>query len=223
MATSESPEGTALAAPPQSAGLTCRGAALYYRGQPLRLCGGGDPGLLHSEAIDFEQRLADYAAQGLNYVRTWLYAPWAADYSPFYKNWEGKYDLSSHDWQFYDRLERFLKASQERGIVVHLTLFNMALTSKPEENHNPWNQERNTNGLLDLRRPFPAWYDGSHRETSSAAMCSGWPRQRAPSTTCCSRCRTRPAAPRPLSWPAFTPWSRPGCTPPIPRSWSRPA
>ena len=157
-----------------------------YRGQPTILIGSTE----HYGAVlngDFETTpyLNELQARGFNLTRTFsgtyreipgsfkirantlapkperYVAPWPRSESPGAADGGNKFDLSRFNARYFERLERFLAAAEERGIVVEFTLF-CPFYGEDLWAINPMNARNNINGIGNI--PHNEAYTGKHRD-----------------------------------------------------------
>lgn len=142
-----------------------------WRDRPAVLVTSGEHyGALLNLDFDYLRYLDALAVDGLNHTRTFsgvyrelpssfgitdnplapkplqYICPWARSDQPGYKDGGNKFDLTKWDPAYFARLHDFMKAAQERGIVVELTLF---CTMYKDELWEvcPLNVINNTNGV----------------------------------------------------------------------------
>jgi hypothetical protein len=119
-----------------------------FRQKPTLIVTSGEHyGAVLNLDFDFEKYSATLAADGLNGTRTWagpyceppgafniasnslaplsgrFICPWARSDQPGYPNGGNKFDLTRWDEAYFKRLNAFMKAAGEKGIIVELNLF----------------------------------------------------------------------------------------------------
>jgi len=128
---------------------------LRFDGQPVRLVGYGDYGMLAEAAFDYRAFFTEMERKGLNLVRVWVNYHWTKSLSPFQAT-RGKYNLTQLSSGFFARLKDFVAEAQRRGIVVQLTLFDgVALQNAGNRWAYSWyNRNNNRNGYLSAGNGF---------------------------------------------------------------------
>lgn len=147
-----------------------------WHGKPTILVTSGEHyGAVLNLDFDFDRYLATLAADGLNHTRTFsgtyrevsgsfgitdntlapkknrYVCPWARSDTPGYFDGTNKFDLSRWDPTYFTRLQRFMAAAQERGIVVEMNLF-CPLYAEAMWIASPMNTKNNVNGVGDCPR-----------------------------------------------------------------------
>ncbi len=117
-----------------------------YQGEPVVLIGGTDEDNLFQWT---GERLTDHlellVSSGGNYVRNTLSDRDDGNVYAFDEIEDGVYDLGRWNDAYWDRLTFFLDATENRGIIVQLTLWDQFdLSGSAWENH-PWNPQNNVN------------------------------------------------------------------------------
>lgn len=147
-----------------------------FRGRPTVLITSAEHyGAVLNLDFDFVRYLETLAADGLNLTRTFSGAyvepagafrierntlaplagrficPWARSDVPGYAKGGNKFDLTRWDDHYFDRLERFLTAASQRGVVVELALF-CPMYGDEQWKLSPMNAANNINGLGEIAR-----------------------------------------------------------------------
>lgn len=107
------------------------GRVLEYHGEPVYLAGKypTDPTPIDDlPNIDYEPVMRQFAAQRNNFFRHWILSYWhyiqpGNAYSPFRRP-SGKWDLRPpYNEDYFQRLDKMLRAARHHGVMVQLTLF----------------------------------------------------------------------------------------------------
>ncbi len=97
-------------------------AYLARNGQPLMAFGCHFEHMLFDD-YDYEEWTRWAVAHGMNHCRARLYHAYYTDYSPFWRNSEGKFDLTQWDDGWWKRFHKIMTHLQENDIIVHLLIF----------------------------------------------------------------------------------------------------
>jgi len=124
-------------APGPDAPLVRVGAALTWCGEPVRLIGYGNYGIIAESAFDHEVFFDRLVADGVGMVRIWGQYQWANDLMPFAGS-RGSWDLTAPNPAFDARLRAVMEAAAARGIVVMLTLFDSVGIEGSATDGNRW-------------------------------------------------------------------------------------
>ena len=146
------------------------GEVLTWCGEPVRLVGYGNYGIVAERAFDYRSfldRMAD--EHGLNFLRVWGQYQWANDLMPFLGT-RGDRDLVAEDPQFYSRLRDIAEYAAARGVVLQVTLFDSVQLEGSHSDgtrwvNSPYRSANNRQGYLDdptdfnrgPRRQPPIW------------------------------------------------------------------
>ncbi|SOE19639.1 hypothetical protein SAMN06298216_0142 [Spirosomataceae bacterium TFI 002] len=140
-----------------------------YKGKTLGLITSAEHyGAVLNLDFDYKTYLNTLATEGMNYTRvfTGSYFENPGDFgikhntlapasgrviTPWVKNEEGKYDLSSFNDDYFVRIKDFLRIAQEKGIIVEITLFSSIYQDKNWE-IVPQNPANNINITEDITR-----------------------------------------------------------------------
>jgi hypothetical protein len=142
-----------------------------FRGRPTVLITSGEHyGMVLNSALHYTNYLDTLATNGLNYTRIFsgtyvekagafgiernnlapgpgaFLAPWARSATPGYAGGGAKFDLTRLEPRYFERLQSFLKAANERNIVVELTLFS-SLYNEEQWSVNAFHPVNNVNGI----------------------------------------------------------------------------
>lgn len=121
-----------------------------YQEEPLLLLGGSaednlfnHPGL---EPDGLEAHLDDLVANGGNYLRNTMSSRNPGNLFPYRADEDGVYDLSDWNEEYWERFERYLEMTHEKGIIVQLELW------------DPWDLYRSEGiGVTDFRMGNTGW------------------------------------------------------------------
>ena len=97
-----------------------------YRGRPVMLLGGSnDDNLFQWPSPDLERHLDEMQAVGANYVRNTMSDRQDKGFElyPFKRLDSGKYDLDQWNDTYWQRFERFLAETAQRGIFVQIEVW----------------------------------------------------------------------------------------------------
>lgn len=148
----------------------------YWRGKPTILVTSGEHyGAVLNLDFDFVRYLDTLARDKLNHTRTFsgtyreipssfgitdntlapkplrYICPWARSDQPGYYDGGNKFDLRRWDEAYFRRLREFMKAAQERGIVVEFNLF-CPFYNEELWQANPMNSRNNVNHIGQCKR-----------------------------------------------------------------------
>lgn len=147
-----------------------------FRGKPAVLVTSGEHyGAVLNRDFEYVKYLDELKAHGLNLTRTFtgvycedaksfditrntlapadgqLICPFARSDTPGYAGGGNKFDVTTWDAAYFDRLKAFLKAAGERGIVVELDLF-CPFYEESMWKLSPMNAANNVNGVGKVAR-----------------------------------------------------------------------
>jgi hypothetical protein len=132
-----------------------------YLGKPVVLLGGSVEDNLF-QIPDIEAHLDLLASVGGNYVRCTMSSRDPGDVWPFERDAAtGKYDLEKPGVEYWARFERFLKLTNERGIILQIELWDRFDFAREPWQDNPYNPRNNVNytveqsGLVEQIRTHP--------------------------------------------------------------------
>ncbi len=94
-----------------------------YKGEPILLLGGSWQENLFNQPIHLEEHLDVLVEAGGNYLRNAMISRRKGNVWPFAKTGEGTYDLDQWNDEYWDRLDRFLKMTYERDIIVQIEVW----------------------------------------------------------------------------------------------------
>jgi hypothetical protein len=142
-----------------------------YHGKPTLLVTSGEHyGAVLNLDFDYRKYLQTLAADGFNLTRTFpgayvepvgafrierntlapapsrLICPWARSGTPGYTNGGNRFDLGRWDPAFFARLQDFVRAAGNRGIIVELNLFT-PMYEDVQWNYSPMKAPNNINGI----------------------------------------------------------------------------
>lgn len=129
----------------EAQGLERKGNKLYYCGEVIRLVGYGDYGILSESSFDYKTFFNQIKKNGVNMVRVWVVYHWTHDLMPFAGSWKN-WDLESYSDAYFARLQNFVAAAHERGIIVQLNFFDSVClenTSNLRWANCPFNDKNN--------------------------------------------------------------------------------
>lgn len=135
-----------------------------YRGEPVLLMGGSREDNLFQIA-DLEQHLDSVQAAGGNYVRNTLSSRDSTNRWPYVQLESGAYDLERLDTIYFSRLERLLRLTAERNMIVQLELWDRFDFAREPWLFNPYRPANNVNydtlqsGLADAYPRHPNFND----------------------------------------------------------------
>ena len=93
-----------------------------YQGKPVLLLGGTvDDNLFQIEGL--EQHLDLLVESGGNYVRNTMSSRDEGNLWPFHMQEDGLYDLNKWNDAYWERFDAFLKACEERDIIVQIEIW----------------------------------------------------------------------------------------------------
>lgn len=115
-----------------------------YEGEPVLLVGGSAEDNLF-QLPNLEAHLDTLAAAGGNYVRNTMSARDEGNVRPFQRRADGRYDLDAWNPAYWDRLNRFLRLTAARGIIVQVELWDQWDHIGRLWSQSPWNPEQNVN------------------------------------------------------------------------------
>lgn len=118
--------------------ISVSGSQFFVNGEASRLVMYGaygliEPGFNHRQFFDTVKQ-----QYNVNSVRIWVNFHWANELSPFARS-GGRYDLRSWSNSYFERLRDFVRAADERGIVVQVCLFDGVMLENPANAPNRWN------------------------------------------------------------------------------------
>ncbi|MAL18709.1 MAG: hypothetical protein CL670_00385 [Balneola sp.] len=139
-----------------------------YKGEPILLRGGSDDDN-HFQWTDEQltEHLDLLISVGGNYVRNTMSDRDENNVFAFAQNEDGLYDLTQWNEEYWNRLEFFLNETEERGIIVQLTLWDQFDISGHRWNTHPWNPENNSNmeaGSWEGKEDFYATVDNNDQQ-----------------------------------------------------------
>lgn len=117
---------------------------LAYKGKPVLLLGGTvDDNLFQIEGL--EQHLDLLVASGGNYVRNTMSSRDEGNLWPFHMHEDGLYDLNKWNNAYWERFDAFLKACEERDIIIQIELWATFDFYRDIWAVNPFNPKNNRN------------------------------------------------------------------------------
>ncbi len=151
-------------ASPQAASntrLTVDSNVVKINGQPVRLVGYGDIGMLAERQFDFRVFFGTLRGNKINMVRVWVNYHWANSLTPYQGSRGSKYNIEQSSDAFYRRLANFVAEADRQGIVVQVCLFdvNALETGSDDPREQRWvkfplNRANNRNGYLASRAKY---------------------------------------------------------------------
>lgn len=117
-----------------------------YHGAPVLLVGGSEDDNLF-QLPDLEDHLDEMAAVGANYIRNTMSDRQDRGFEvyPFRRLPNGKYDLDQWNDQYWNRFERMLQLTQQRGIFVQIEVWDRFDYSRDHWEPHPYNPKNNVN------------------------------------------------------------------------------
>ncbi|GAE93123.1 hypothetical protein JCM21714_2162 [Gracilibacillus boraciitolerans JCM 21714] len=118
-----------------------------YKGEPILLIGGSDEdNLFQWTNTDLTNHLNLLESVGGNYVRNTMSDRDNGNVYAFKQIELNKYDLNQWNEEYWNRLEFFLEETEDRNIIVQLTLWDQwDLTVQKLWDIHPWNPNCNVN------------------------------------------------------------------------------
>lgn len=115
-----------------------------YKGAPVLLLGAsGDDNLF--QMPDPVAHLDSMKAAGANYIRNTLSDRDPGNVRAFYRNNDGKYDLNQWNETYWNKLDRLLKLTQDRDIIVQIEVWDRFDHSRNEWMTDPFHPANNIN------------------------------------------------------------------------------
>ncbi len=133
-----------------------------YKGKPILLLGGSDDdNLFQWPEQELKKQVDLMQATGANYVRNTMSDRHDKGFEeyPFLKLSSGKYDLNEWNPEYWERLERFLRWTAERDIIVQIEVwdrFDYSREHWPMHPYNPGNNVNYTREESGLAADYPA-------------------------------------------------------------------
>jgi len=137
-----------------------------YQGEAILLLGGSDEDNAF-QMPEVEKHLEILKQAGGNYLRCTMSSRDSGNVWPFATNEEGLYDLRQWNETYWQRFDNFLKASQERNIIVQIELWATFDFYRDNWEVNPFNPKNNVNysaerSKLPLSVPtHPTWTENN--------------------------------------------------------------
>lgn len=120
-----------------------------YLGSPVLLLGASDQDNLfnHPDIWPFglESHLDLLVKNGGNYVRNTMSSRDPGNLWPFARGENGLYDLDQWNEEYWERFERFLQMTYERGIIVQIEIWDRFDYAREPWDLNPYNPANNVN------------------------------------------------------------------------------
>ncbi len=115
---------------------------------PERLVGYSQVGSWTKDGWDYRRFLNAVSDYRLNYTRIFGIVPWFGGLMPWHREADGKYDLTRFDERYWERLVDYVKYANDKGIVVHFSLFDRCgMTDSDGWPGHPFNQANNINDI----------------------------------------------------------------------------
>ncbi|MDI6451070.1 putative collagen-binding domain-containing protein [Anaerobaca lacustris] len=135
-----------------------------YKGKPVLLLGGSDDdNLFQWERSKLEAHLDLLVSVGGNYVRNTMSDRDEGNVYPFARV-RDRYDLSVWSEEYWNRLDIFLRETQEREIVVQVELWDaFDWTDDYGWGNHPWNPANNVNYTAEQSGLPTSWPHSPHR------------------------------------------------------------
>jgi hypothetical protein len=139
-----------------------------YQGQPLLLLGGSDDdNLFQWDEAALRTQLDRLHAAGGNYVRNTMSSRDQGNVQPFARTADGRYDLDRWNPAYWERFERFLQMTGERGVIVQIEFWDPWDTYAEQWTRNPWNPANNVNYTTGTTRLATAYAPPQYRDGTS--------------------------------------------------------
>jgi hypothetical protein len=119
-----------------------------FEGDPVFLRGGSKEDNLF-QISNLEQHLDQLASLGGNYIRNTMSSRDDGNIWPFYRQADGTYDLERLNDEYYERLERLLELTSERGIIVQIELWDRFDYAREPWLENPFRPANNVNYTVE--------------------------------------------------------------------------
>ena len=117
---------------------------MEYKGKPVLLLGGSvEDNLFQIDGL--ESHLDLLVASGGNYVRNTMSSRDEGNLWPFHRQEDGLYDLRKWNEAYWDRFNNFLKACEERNIIVQIEIWATFDFYRDIWAVNPFNPKNNRN------------------------------------------------------------------------------
>lgn len=115
-----------------------------YKGKPTLLIGGTDnDNLFQNENL--KTHLDSLKDAGGNYIRNTMSDRDPGDEKAFFRNIDGKYDLSKWNDVYWDKFENLLRLTNERDIIVQIEIWDRFDHSRDPWLTDPYNPKNNIN------------------------------------------------------------------------------
>lgn len=115
-----------------------------YKGKPMLLIGGTDnDNLFQNENL--KTHLDSLKDAGGNYIRNTMSDRDPGDEKTFFRNIDGKYDLSKWNDVYWDKFENLLRLTNERDIIVQIEIWDRFDHSRDPWLTDPYNPKNNIN------------------------------------------------------------------------------
>ena len=115
-----------------------------YRGKPILLIGGTDNDNLFQNK-NMKTHLDSLKDAGGNYIRNTMSDRDMGDEKAFFRNIDGKYDLSKWNDVYWDKFENLLRLTNERDIIVQIEIWDRFDHSREPWLTDPYNPGNNIN------------------------------------------------------------------------------
>jgi hypothetical protein len=127
-----------------------------YKGRPVLLLGGSSNDNLFQQAFSgLDEELDKLVSHGGNYLRNTMSSRDEGDEYPFYRDQQtGLFDLEKWNDYYWEKLEHFFQATQNRGIIVQIEIWatydfysrtSHIINGKTAWERNPFNPANNIN------------------------------------------------------------------------------
>jgi hypothetical protein len=127
-----------------------------YKGRPVLLLGGSSNDNLFQQALaGLDEELDKLISHGGNYLRNTMSSRDEGDEYPFYQDQQtGLFDLEKWNDHYWEKLEHFFQATQNRGIIVQIEIWatydfysrtSHIIDGKTAWERNPFNPANNIN------------------------------------------------------------------------------
>ena len=157
-----------------------------YKGQPVLLLGGSWQDNLFNHPSYFEEHLDKLVSVGGNYLRNTMSSRNAGNVWAFARNADGLYDLERWNDEYWTRLDRFLRLTEERDIIVQIEIWDPwdyfeDHQSQGGWSHQPFNPDNNVtytaaeSGLPTTVTQPPRGTPGDHPFFRTLPGLDDWP------------------------------------------------
>jgi hypothetical protein len=131
---------------------------------PDKIVGYSQVGSWTRDEWDYERFLDILSEFKMNYTRVFGIVPWYGGLMPWPKEADGRYDLTRFDEGYWSRLSDYVRYANNKGIIVHFTLFDRCgMTDDDGWLRHPFNPQNNINNI-SARRGWHTFTEEFFRE-----------------------------------------------------------